>query len=345
MSARAALLFIPLLVAHSLAAEAPVTVHVLGLFHPHTLELRPASPQPVVLSDGTPRFLLNNERAHRSLVVRASGGRVLAAGFLFPRLLVAARDGSAARTELVVPSRFRRVYRGTITLTALRDELIAVVSMDREDAVASIVAAEMPSTVPPEALKAQAIVARSFLVAGARHAGFDFCDTTHCQFLRSPDDASAGVRNAVAATHGLVLTWNHRPLAALYSSLCGGHTNTLRNAGMDPGDGYPYFQVSCAWCITHAPHWQTALPADARPPQPGNEAARIRYVREWGWSALPGNRFVVSAGANGTRIDGRAIGHGIGLCQQGAIAMAAGGADFRAILGHYYPATAIEPSP
>lgn len=334
-----------LLVASALHAESTVTVHVLGLFHPRTLELRSASAQPIIVSDSSPRFLLTGEPPHRSLVVHAKNDRVLADGFLFPSLVVSARDRSAALVELIVPARFRRVYHGTLTLTARHNELFAVVAMTLEDAVTSVVAAEMPANAPSEALKAQAIVARSFLTAGARHNGFDFCDTTHCQFMRSPNEAAASVRSALSTTSGLILTWGHHPLAALYSSRCGGHTNTMHDAGLDPGNGYPYFSVSCAWCVAHAPHWQIQPATGANPPRAGDEAARIRYVRQWGWSALPANHFTSSAEPGSTRLEGRAIGHGIGLCQRGAIAMAEDGTDFRTILMHYYPATTIEFAP
>jgi len=110
---------------------------------------------------------------------------VTADGQSAERFVVTARDGSPVPFELAVPGKLRRVYRGRLTLTAHNGVLLAVVSMDRETAVASIVAAEMPASAPLEALKAQAVVARSFLVAGGRHVGYDFCDTTHCQFLRS----------------------------------------------------------------------------------------------------------------------------------------------------------------
>src|SRR5208283_1270192 len=65
--------------------------------------------------------------------------------------------------------------------------LTAVVTMDLEPAVASVVAAEGTVDAPSEALKALAVAARSYFVAGkGRHRDFDFCDTTHCQFLREP---------------------------------------------------------------------------------------------------------------------------------------------------------------
>ena len=52
---------------------------------------------------------------------------------------------------------------------------------------------------------------------------------------------------------------------------------------------------------------------------------------------MPGNRFAVENDPNGLSIHGKSIGHGLGLCQLGAIGMASAGADFRSILAHFYP--------
>jgi SpoIID/LytB domain protein len=87
----------------------------------------------------------------------------------------------------------RRVYAGQLTVTARRGELVPIVAMDTETAVAIIVASEMPKDAPVEALKAQAVVTKSFLRGGLRHGNFDLCDTTHCQYLRSPDDVTPRV--------------------------------------------------------------------------------------------------------------------------------------------------------
>jgi len=112
--------------------------------------------------------------------------------------------------------------------------------------VASVVGAEQVMSAPPEALKAQAVAARSFLVAsGRRHHGFDFCDTTHCQFLREPPAESHPAARAARETAGLVLDYRGTPIAAFYSASCGGHTRTLADAGLRSDDGYPYFSVEC----------------------------------------------------------------------------------------------------
>ncbi len=166
--------------------------------------------------------------------------------------------------------------------------------MDLEVAVASVVAAESQPGTRIEALKAQAIVARSFYAAAhGRHAAFDFCDTTHCQFLRAPPRASQAAARAAQATRGLILAWHGAPVAALYSARCGGRTRIPNRA--EPGD-YPFFAVPCA-CSARGPRRKAIA------------------------------------------------GHGIGLCQTGSAAMAAAGADFRAILEHYYPNTLLAPLP
>lgn len=142
---------------------------------------------------------------------------------------------------LSVPGKIERRYRGNLEVRAMEKELLATVTMDLEIAVASAVAAESPPGVPLEALKALAVAARSFYVAGrGRHTGFDFCDTTHCQFLRHPPDLDDPARLATAQTRGLVLHYDGRAFAALYSADCGGRTDAVY------GERYPYFEVACS---------------------------------------------------------------------------------------------------
>jgi hypothetical protein len=87
---------------------------------------------------------------------------------------------------LSVPGKIERRYDGTIRISHEGGELIAIVEMDREVAIASIVAAEIAPGAPLEALKAHVAIGRSILaVSYGRHRRFQFCDTTRCQFIRS----------------------------------------------------------------------------------------------------------------------------------------------------------------
>src|SRR5258705_481471 len=140
------------------------------------------------------------------------------------------RDGAEGRFILTIPGKIHREFRGRLEVRGHEGGLAAIVEMDRETAVASIIAAESPGS-PREAQKAQAVLARSFLAAAhGRHAGFDFCDTTHCQYLRDAPSAGTVAARAQRDTRGLVLSYEGRVIAALYSGNCGGHTRTLVDA-------------------------------------------------------------------------------------------------------------------
>jgi peptidoglycan hydrolase-like amidase len=206
-----------------------VTIGVFGLFHPVELEVRPAPGGVIVVKSGEGEREIEGSHSVR----------------LRSATSVTGRDGAPVRFVLSVPGRIRREFVGTLEVRPQSSELLAIVTMDRETAVASIVAAESPPGAPMEARKAQAVVARSFLIAAhGRHEGFDFCDTTHCQFLREPPGSTSLSRRAQEATAGLALTYEGRPIAALYSANCGGRTRTLSDAGWQ-AEPYPYFAVDC----------------------------------------------------------------------------------------------------
>ncbi len=216
-----------------LAAQAQVVrISVFSLFKPTELRIAPALGS-VLSINGDARTILEG---HQSYTIRHS------------RLQVTARDGSDADFRLSIPGKIQRQFHGKLTVYPDGRKLIAIVTMDREIAVASVVAAEMPRSTPSEALKAQAVVARSYYAASPiRHDGFDFCDTTHCQFLRSPPLSTSPAFHATQATRGLLLEYMDKPIEALYSASCGGRTRSLETGP------YPYFSVPCDYCQRHSP--------------------------------------------------------------------------------------------
>lgn len=207
---------------------ASVRIGVFGLFHPQELEIRPVAGQVIEVHSSTGVQVLEGTRSQRLTGAAKVGGR----------------GGADAGFVLSVPGKIQREYHGRLEVRAGTKSLVAIVEMDREVAVASIVGAEAPDA-PLEAQKAQAVVTRSFLAASrARHDGFDFCDTTHCQFLREPQAPRSTPGQVVAATRGLALAYQGRPFAALYSADCGGRTRTPEDAGWR-AEPYPYFAVEC----------------------------------------------------------------------------------------------------
>jgi hypothetical protein len=255
-----------------LALTFATTVHigVLGSFHPTQLEVRPAHQSVLVV-----------EVPGRSEAIRTPD---------FARLdgpaKITGPKGSFTRFTICLPNGIEREFYGRLEVRRHFYELQLIVEMDREIAVASILAAEGAYSLPPEALHAQAIAARSYMLAvGGRHEGFDMCDTTHCQRLESPPSPNNVVSKAAQATRGQVITYQNKIVPAMYSANCGGHTRSFGSAVLSPGD-YPFIAVACSR-------------------------------------------------------QGHASGHGVGLCQLGAMDMANAGASATEILAHYFPGTEL----
>lgn len=328
-----------------------VRVGVLGLFRPHQFALSPLAGSALVVHVGAESVVLEassgvniaNIGVRGDNVVLTVGTRVLRAA----EVTVTSRENGPVDFTLAVPGKISRHYRGALELKPASRVLTAVVTMDLETAVASVVAAEGTVDAPSEALKALAVAARSYFVAGkGRHRDFDFCDTTHhCQFLREPPASTGPAAQAVSATRGLVITYQSahqsQPIAAMYTRSCSGRTRTPSELGLPPA-AYPYYSVECNYCRQHPARWESRLSAeDAATLRSSNESSRLRLGRRLGWSAVPSNDFVMRKEGERTVLRGVGRGHGIGLCQAGAKAMAEAGADFREILAHYYPNTVV----
>jgi stage II sporulation protein D len=206
-----------------------VAICVFSLFHPIELEVQPARASILLIAQNGHRQTLEG-----SATLKLTGNAI-----------VTGHEGTETAFILSIPGKIRREFRGRLEVRQQDGHLLAIVKMELENAVASIVAAESPPGAPLEARKAQAVVARSFLMAArGRHEGFDFCDTTHCQFLREAPPSGSLSAKAAAETQNLVVAYHGRPIAALYSANCGGKTRTLEDAGWN-AEPYPYFAVDC----------------------------------------------------------------------------------------------------
>jgi hypothetical protein len=328
--------------------QSQVQINVLSLFHPLEFVVSPRNASLSILVGDQRMTLMAGEHARvrrkdssHVLVDAGSSAETLQAG----AFEVTSNAAEAPDFLLEAPGKLRREYQGTLRMQAVGPVLEAVVTMPLETAVASVVAAESwpdRSGSTLEAMKAQAVASRSFLVArSSGHKGFDFCDTTHCQFLKAPPGTGSMADLAARATKGLVLGWHDAQLqedavlAAMYARSCGGQSRTLREIGL-PGKGYPYYAVRCAYCSRHPELWQRSV--DESQASKFSEADRLAFNRVHGWSAIPS----IGGKPDGHGLlVGRGDGHGLGLCQLGAAEMARHGASYREILAHYYPNTHV----
>ena len=268
-----------------------------------------------------------------------------------------------------------RRYRGSFTVT---DDGRVVNTVPLEQYLYGVVAREMPPSWPQAAVQAQAVVARTYVLQRSNpNRAYDLVPSEADQVYTGMDGEHPASTGAVNATAGQVLRFGEGFAQVLYSSCCGGHTES--NADAWGGRALPYLEgVRCGHCNDSPWYaWSKELPVDAvqaaLAPRLGSAgdlqsitldaidpSGRARFWTFAGATAsrevkaedvrrLLGTRVLpsllvrsvaVQAGQR-VRIEGGGLGHGVGLCQWGARGMALSGADAPAILAYYYPGTGI----
>ncbi len=136
----------------------------------------------------------------------------------------------------------RRWYRGEFIIENRGGNLVVINNLPLEDYLLGVVPAEMPSKWSYEALKAQAIAARSYAIAnrGKRASrGYDLKDTPEDQAYGGASSETATTNSAVIETKGVVITYNQKVIPAYYSASAGGHTV---NAGAVWNKDLPYLK-------------------------------------------------------------------------------------------------------
>lgn len=135
-------------------------------------------------------------------------------------------------------------YRGSITLEKNSDGLINVINtLSVEDYLCAVLPREMSPSFEAEALKAQAVAARTYVLKHlGKHSssGFDVCDTIHCQVYGGYSSESEKTTAAVKATAGQVALYNGALIDAVYSASSGGYTESAVNVW---GSDFAYLQA------------------------------------------------------------------------------------------------------
>ena len=265
-----------------------------------------------------------------------------------------------------------RELAGKLELIAASDGLIAVNTVDLEDYVAAVVASEVPPAWPQQALRAQAVAARTFAVAqkiaqgpGAQaHLRGSVLDQVYRTTARPPPSTLEAAR----ATAGEVLTFGAAPIAAYFSASCGGVSESAEAAFHLASGSTPYLRGGVRDEDERA--WKARIPLAeiAAALRKAGRAADVRSIKissrtqsgraqmlqmqtrsGWrpllavelrqmlGYSRLPSLLFDLAVEDGAAVFSGRGSGHGVGLCQWGAYARAKKGDDYRKILARYYP--------
>jgi stage II sporulation protein D len=121
-------------------------------------------------------------------------------------------------------------YRGDLTVAHQSSGLCAIDTLPVESYLRGVVPLEMSSGWPIEALKAQAVAARTYAIRSISSSGlFDLYSDTRSQAYGGASRERAATDAAVAGTAGVIATYGGQPIAAFYFSTSGGHTENIEN--------------------------------------------------------------------------------------------------------------------
>jgi len=262
-------------------------------------------------------------------------------------------------------------YRGEIEIQKNGNKVTVINLVELEEYLYGILKNEMTDKAPIEALKAQAIIARTYVLANLKKhekEGYNVCSKIHCQLYKGLNTETENIIKAVDTTKGQILTYNGDIAETFYHAWCGGITT---NANAVWGRDISYLtEVYDPFCKKIYPNdeWKYTLSLNEirnilnrnglnmdniSSIQVGSKdnSGRVKELIINGVTTISANKFRLLVGSdkiwstiftiisNGDKVtfQGRGKGHGVGLCQRGAVAMGELGYNYKQILGFYYP--------
>jgi stage II sporulation protein D len=262
-----------------------------------------------------------------------------------------------------------RSYSGELHCKSDLGTLLLINTCDIESYIAGVVKAEGGSGRHPEYFKTQAVIARTYMYGHFnRHAldGFDLCDDVHCQAFNGVVDDSLIIKAAIDTKGRVLIGPDSQPITAAFHSNCGGETLASEDLWLR---GQPYLKkVKDPYCISSrnsrwsksisVRDWIDYLKRSGMPSVPANVLLNfnqpVRMIKYKTSSfSIPFNQirtdlglrssfFSVKVEGDSVILIGRGYGHGIGLCQEGAIVMASKGYDYRKIIEFYYKGVVLK---
>jgi stage II sporulation protein D len=286
-------------------------------------------------------------------------------GFVCDSLILSGKTGGDFFSMRINGSQaLKQFYSGDLQCFPDLGTILMINSCNVESYIAGVVKAEGGSGRSTEYCKTQAILARTYMYRYfERHLPdrYNVCDNTHCQAFNGLSADSLITRAAIETRGLVVLDSNSNLIISAFHSNCGGET-------CDPGNvwltGMPYLkQKADPYCISsHNASWEKRITLkewtslmqrhgyQGKTDVPSNFAfqqkTRQNYYKLGSFSVplnsirsdlnLRSTFFSVIPDGDSVILKGRGYGHGVGLCQEGAMVMAAGGRSYRQIIDFYY---------
>ncbi len=320
-------------------------------------------------------LLVTNERGaplalSLPATVKIAKDGLLVEGKLFRRLTFSASSAVYVNNK---------PYRGLAELSIADKGILVVNQLPLEEYLVGLINCEISSAWPIEAVKAQAVIARTYAMnrkMARKTSPYHLESSVMDQVYEGCLIEDSRARRAVLETKGEVLTFGGAIIQAFYHSSCGGRTEASENVW---GASLPYLKgVECQYCLSSpaATIWDCKLSLkelEERLRAAGhkvsglydikagatNSRGRLKQVvllaskgggtisgeqfrKAVGYSVIKSTRFTLKNSKNEISFSGSGNGHGVGLCQWGAKQRALDGFGSGEILSYYYPGTELK---
>lgn len=278
--------------------------------------------------------------------------------------LVGQTGSDLIRVKPIMPALPARLYDDNMSFYIEYNRVMAINIIDQEKYVAAVVEAEGGYNRHPEFYRAQALIVRTYTYTHLQkhqNEGFNVCDAVHCQAYKGRSESDK-IYEATSDTKDLIIV-NERgeAITAAFHANCGGITANSQDVWVaaepylvSTPDRFCSGGRSATWEKTiPIGQWRTFLAAQGVDTASlTNEAinfvqkTRLKFysvggvniptVKVRSYFNLRSAWFNVAVHRRDVRVTGRGYGHGVGLCQEGAMGMANRGWDYEKIINYYY---------
>jgi stage II sporulation protein D len=293
-----------------------------------------------------------------------------AEGIVCDSVLFSGKTGDDSFSLQVKPDgSVRQYYSNNLQCFADLETIVLINICDIEKYISGVVRAEGGNRQNIEYYKTQAVIARTYLFKYFdRHLNdrYNLCDNTHCQAFHGLSSDSI-IKMAVSETRGqVILTHDSALIMSAFHSNCGGETSSSEDVWLSSQtylkrviDPYCISSRNAIWNKSYS--MQTWLEYIIRSGYSGrtNDPADFSFVQKsrsvnyaTGTFSIPlktlraemnlkSTFFSVISDGDKIILKGRGYGHGVGLCQEGAMVMASKGIKFNQIIDFYYTGVII----
>lgn len=332
------------------------------------VEAENATETSFLLLNSLDTYLINS---HNGLVQIFSKGQLLLQGATL--LLTQKNQEDFCNFSPLSPSLKMRSYEGDFELKMNKGELRIINILDLETYLEGVVSSEGGNGQKLAYYEAQAVISRTYALSNLnRHQNenFSLCESVHCQAYLSKRTGSVGIDSAVLHTKGYILlddASHYYP--TFFHANCGGQTCEPQTIWNEPIKGLQSFQDT--FCIhTKQAHWVKSIPLQQWtdfltekynfPIQDSMSYSLLQSFRQDHRKAfylhpiygiplrdlrekfkLKSTFFDAVVVGQEMMLYGKGFGHGVGLCQEGAMQMAKKGYSFDQILKFYYPGATL----